>query len=105
MEDVEIVERLTAVEERSKSNTKRLDKLEDVVDSIHTMSLAIQKMGMSIETMDKTLTTLSGKVDAQERIPADNWKGATNQLKNAIFSAVGALISAGLIWVLLQVAK
>lgn len=30
--------RITAVEERAKSNTHRIDKLESVVEEIHTMS-------------------------------------------------------------------
>ena len=38
MDEKEIVERLTKVEERSKSNTHRLEKLEPIVGEIHTMS-------------------------------------------------------------------
>ena len=38
MDEKETVERLTKVEERSKSNMHRLEKLEPIVDEIHTMS-------------------------------------------------------------------
>ena len=38
MQDFEVLERLTKAEERTKSNTHRLDKLEPIVNEIHTMS-------------------------------------------------------------------
>ena len=34
----EYLERLAKVEERAKSNTHRLDKLEPIINEIHTMS-------------------------------------------------------------------
>ena len=38
MQEFEVLECLTKTEERSKSNTHRLDKLEPIVNEIHTMS-------------------------------------------------------------------
>ena len=38
MNEIDIEHRLTDVENRAKSNTHRLDKLEPIVDEIHTMS-------------------------------------------------------------------
>ena len=36
MQDFEVLERLTKAEERTKSNSHRLDKLEPIVNEIHT---------------------------------------------------------------------
>ena len=38
MQEMEFMERLTKAEERSKSNTHRLDKLEPIINEIHTMA-------------------------------------------------------------------
>ena len=46
MQEFELLERLTITEERSKSNTHRLDKLEPLVNEIHTMS---NKMVLIVE--------------------------------------------------------
>ena len=47
--DLEHEKRLTAVEERSKSNTHRLDKLEPIVDEIHTMSETLVEMASEMK--------------------------------------------------------
>lgn len=44
MQDFEMLERLTKAEERSKSNTHRLDKLEPVINEIHTMSKTLVQL-------------------------------------------------------------
>lgn len=38
MDAIEIEHRITEVEQRAKSNTHRIDKLEPIVEEIHTMS-------------------------------------------------------------------
>lgn len=39
----EELERLVETEQRSKSNTKRLDKLEPKVDDIHSLALSVRQ--------------------------------------------------------------
>lgn len=95
MEEKEIEHRLTEVEERAKSNTKRLDKLEHLTDEIHTMSNTMIKLVEQAKTTNENVEELKDKVGKIEREPADNYK----QLKKTIWTCiitgiVGAIVGA-----------
>lgn len=45
MDEIEIIQRLTDVDNRSKSNTHRLDRLEALTDSIHSL----RQMGAKLD--------------------------------------------------------
>lgn len=42
--DKEYIERLVEVDQRSKSNTKRLDSIENKVEDIHSLTLSINQI-------------------------------------------------------------
>ena len=95
--DLEHESRLTAVEERSKSNTHRLDKLEEshallnrLATSMEVMAERQQHCNESVDTLGTTVKTLDGKVTALEQKPAKRWDGMVDK---AIGAAVGAVIA------------
>lgn len=64
----EYIERLVEIEQRSKSNTKRLDTVENKVEDIHSLTLAIKEIATEVKIMredlnkiDKRLITLEDK--------------------------------------------
>lgn len=66
MDEIEIIQRLTDVDNRSKSNTHRLDRLEALTDSIHSLTQSValmaQKQDATAEKLDE-LTALYAKGD------------------------------------------
>lgn len=95
--DLEHESRLTAVEERSKSNTHRLDKLEESTEAISRLATSMEVMAerqeqcvTSVGTLDKKVSTLDGKVTALEQKPAKRWDGMVDK---AISALVGGLIA------------
>lgn len=98
--DLEHETRLTRVEERSKSNTHRLDKLEPIVDEIHTMSETLVEMASEMKHTNKCVEEIKDKVDGMEQEPAKKWKDTTKTVFNAVLGALGAAIGAGLLYLL-----
>lgn len=94
-EKINIEHRLTEVEERAKSNTKRLDKLEKVTDAIHEMSNTMVHLVEQSKNTNENVQELKEKVDAIEKEPADNYKALKKTIWTSIITAVlGAIIGA-----------
>ena len=100
MDEKETVERLTKVEERSKSNTHRLEKLEPIVGEIHTMSKTMIQLVEEVKHTNETVSALDIKVD---RAPADNLNTYKRTAITAMISTVAGALATGLIFIIAQV--
>lgn len=104
MQDFEMLERLTKAEERSKSNTHRLDKLEPVINEIHTMSKTLVQLVEEMKHTNEAVVSLEGKVDrmdsrvdTMERAPADDMMAYRRTAVTSIISAVAGAIATGVL--------
>ena len=86
--DLEHEQRLTAVEERSKSNTKRIDKLEESTEAITRLATSMEVMANKQEQVADTVNKLDGKVTALEAKPAKRWDGIVDKIIWAVVAAV-----------------
>ena len=109
MNEVEIEHRLTQIDARSKSNTHRIDKLEPIVDEIHTMSNTMVQLVQEVKHTNETVNNLDakvdrmdGRVDAMEREPAVDAKKYKITAITAIISAVAGALATGMIAVIAQ---
>lgn len=96
--DLEHEQRLTAVEERAKSNTHRLDKMEKIVDEIHEMSKTMVMLCEQSKTTNDTVESLRDDVNTLKSEPGKLWKASTKTLLNAVIGAIGAALGAGVIY-------
>lgn len=81
--------RLTSVEDRASSNTKRLDKLEQSHEAINKMAISIEKMVMKQETMNGSINKLTTDVEALKAEPAKRWKFV---VEKAIYFVIAAIM-------------
>lgn len=81
---------LTECDQRSKSNTHRLDRLEENFDALNKLAISVEKMGVSITNMDKTIQKLDAKVEEQEAKPGKRWE---DLIKTVVGIVVGALLA------------
>lgn len=95
MEDMET--RLTAVEQRSKSNSHRLEQVEKQQEAIHSLAASLQVMAaeqkhqtQAIQTVREDVSRLDGKVDALEMKPAKRWEDLVGKL---IWGVAGGLLA------------
>lgn len=80
--------RLTETEARSKSNTKRLDKLEGLTDSINRLAVSVERMATKQADMATTMDKLDGKVSALEAKPAKRWESIVDKVLMVVAAAV-----------------
>ena len=92
-----IEHRLTEVEQRSKSNVKRLDKLEEEQNVIHDLASSIRVMAgeqkhqtEAIQSVKTDVVRLESKVDVLESKPAKRWEGLVDK---AIWGVAGAVLA------------
>ncbi len=85
--DLEHERRLTEVEERSKSNSHRLDKLEESTEAINRLATSMEVMAERQEQVVETVGKLDTKVTALEEKPAKRWDGLVDKVVWAIAAA------------------
>ena len=88
--DLEHEKRLTAVEERSKSNTKRIDKLEESTEAINRLATSMEVMAERQEQVVDSVDKLDGKVTALEQKPSKRWEGMVDK---ALAAIIGGLVT------------
>lgn len=98
MNEGEIAVKLAEVDARSKSNTHRLDEMEDKIDAVNKLATAVEIMANeqkhqteAIREIKTSVGTLDTKVDALEQKPAKRWDG---MVEKVIYGIVGALVAA-----------
>lgn len=97
MTSEEIARELAELRAREKSNTKRLDKLENDHEVLNSMATSIKVMATKQETIAEKLDAVSDKVDVLEHVPGKRW----NSLVKCILTAlVTALVSAAVTWLI-----
>lgn len=81
---------LVECDQRSKSNTHRLDKLESNWEALNKLAVSVETMGINIANMDKTIQKLDKKVEEQEAKPGRRWEAVAEK---AILVIVGAVVA------------
>ncbi len=96
-----IEHRLTEVEQRSKSNMHRLEKLEQEQAAIHSMASSLQVMAAeqkhqteAIQSVKTDVGRLESKVDVLESKPGKRWEGVVDKLLWGVAGAVLAFLLA-----------
>lgn len=98
--DLEHEKRLTAVEERAKSNTHRIDRLEPIIREIHTMSETMVRLVAEIEHTNENVSEIKNKVESLEEEPAKRWRDSTKAVFNAFLGAIGTAAAGAIIFLL-----
>ncbi|MBR4058924.1 MAG: hypothetical protein IKK03_03690 [Lachnospiraceae bacterium] len=101
--------RLTEVEQRSKSNSHRIDKLEPIVEEINTISKTMVQLvqevkhtNEAVSTIDKKVERMDSRVDEMEKAPAKKWDKIQDKLLNLVLGAMVGFLMTGLIWAAVQ---
>ena len=109
MDAINMEHRLTEVEARAKSNSHRIDKLEPIVDEIHTMSNTMVQLVQEVKHTNETVNSLNSKVDRMdsrvdemERAPAKEWYNTKKAVITTILTTVVTFLVGGLIWAAVQ---
>ena len=109
MDERNIEHRLTENEQRAKSNSHRLDKLEPVVQEIHTLSMTIVEMVQELKHTNETINDLDikvdrmeSRVDEMEKEPVKSLRDNKKVIVDKILGVVIEFLIVGLIWAAVQ---
>lgn len=83
---------LVECDQRSKSNTHRLDKLEQQWEVLNKLAVSVEKMGINLATMDKTIQKLDAKVEEQEAKPGKRWEAVVEKAIMLFVAAVAGYV-------------
>ena len=90
--DLEHERRLTAVEQRSKSNTHRIEKLEESTEAITRLATSMEVMVSKQEQVAETVEKLDCKVSAMETKPVKRLDGLIDKIVWSVCAAIIAYL-------------
>ena len=107
MTQEEMAVRLVETEARSKSNTHRLDEMDEKVDTLNRLATAVEVMATEQKHQTETMaeikedvTALGTKVDAIEKKPAKRWDGMVDKFLYGLVGVLAGALGAGLLYLL-----
>ena len=95
MTNEEMTERLVEVEQRSKSNTHRLDAVEKNQEALNSIATSVAVMAEQQKNISDKVDTIDAKVDTLESKPGKRWERLVDKLRFAVAGAVLAGLAAG----------
>ena len=87
--EVEFAQHLAEIDARSRSNTKRLDRLEELIETVHELATTMKLLADKQERTAETVERLDTKLSAIEQEPAKRWKAIVEKI---ILTVIAALV-------------
>lgn len=84
-----IAMKIAEIDSRSKSNTKRLDKLEESTEAINNLVVAVEKIATKQDVMCSDVNKLTSDVECLKAEPGKRWKFV---VEKAIYFVVAAVV-------------
>lgn len=77
---------ITEIEQRSKSNSKRLDDIENDVDELKKTYAIMEKMDLRVSNIEESVGTINNKLDSQNEKKGMKWDKLIDYLFYAILA-------------------
>jgi predicted nucleic acid-binding Zn-ribbon protein len=89
-QNLDIEHRLTAVEDRSKSNTKRLEDVEKRQDNLDELVSTVKVLAVREENVESDVKEIKSDVKSLKELPGKRWNAI---VEKALLVAVGMIIT------------
>ena len=96
MEEAEITMWISAVEQRSKSNSHRLEALEKQTEAVNTLATSVAVMAEKVEVTGEKVDGLCTDVQEMKSEPGKLWKSVVERVIYIVVAAVVGFILARL---------
>lgn len=87
MEEAEITKWISAVEQRSKSNSHRLEALEKQTEALNTLATSVAVMAEKVEATGEKVDGLCTDVQEIKQRPAKRWESVVVQVISILVAA------------------
>jgi len=92
MNEIELERRVTAVEDRTKSNTHRLDEMEKRMDDLDRLVTSVEVLATRQETVENDVREIKTDVKALTVKPGKRWEAIVDKVIWAVCAAVIAFL-------------
>ncbi len=86
--------KVAEIEQRCKSNTKRIDKLEEAQEALRSIATSVAVMAERTDNISQKVDKIDVKVDKLENVPAGRWNGLVEKVLFGVVGALAAWLSA-----------
>lgn len=90
--DLDHERRLTAVEERSKSNTTRLDEVEKRQENLDKLVTSVEVLATREANVEADVKEIKTDVKALTEKPAKKWEGMVDKIAWSVVAAIIAFL-------------
>jgi len=87
--ETEFATKLAEVDSRSKSNTHRIDRLEETTEAINSLAVSMKELATEQKSMSKSVDKLTSDVETLKAEPGKRWKFV---IEKAIYFVVAAVV-------------
>ena len=92
--EIKVEHRLTEVEERSKSNSHRLDEVEKRQDNLDELVSTVKVLAVQEKQLEKDVKEIKTDVKSLTSIPGKKWDNLVNQIITIIVAALAGFVLA-----------
>lgn len=89
-EKLDIEHRLTAVEDRSKSNTKRLEDIEKRQDNLDELVSTVKVLAVREENVESDVKEIKSDVKSLKELPGKRWNAVVEKV---LLVAIGMIVT------------
>lgn len=94
--ELEFAEKLVELDQRSKSNTHRLEAVEKNQEALNQIATSVAVMAEQQKNISKKVDNIDNKVDAIESKPAKRWESIVDKLIWLVVGAFAAWFLSGM---------
>lgn len=92
MQEKELIERLVETEQRSKSNTKRIDEVETEVKENRELTVAVKEIATEMKHLREEQTDMNNRLKIIEEKPVKEYEETKSKIKWQIIGFVLGII-------------
>lgn len=94
MNEVQMEQRLTAVEQRSKSNTRRIDDIEKEQKALNQLAASVAAMAQEQKDIKEDISEVKEDVKSLTSLPAKRWNDVVEKI---VWLVIGGAVAAMLV--------
>ena len=98
MENTDFIEKVAHLEERAKSNTKRLDEVEQEVKENRELTVAVKEIATEMKHLREEQSSMNERLKIIEEKPSRNW----DKIVTTIIGTVVGALAGGIIGLILK---
>lgn len=92
MEETELIKILTSIEDRAKSNTKRIDNLEIKVEDIHELATSVKLLASEIKAMREDVNDMNNRLKIVEDKPLQEYEESKKVIRDKVIIFIATII-------------